>query len=194
MTTAAATTGYAADLTALRDRLARSIVVVSVAVAGECRGMTADSFAVVSPESALVLVSVKVGSQTHRLLAAADGFAVSVLAAGQTVAATHFASRHRPAGIAQFAGFRWHPATASGAPVLGEALSWLDCRTHATVPAGDHVIVLGEVVEIGCRAGGALPLVRLGPDYASPQLLDAVGAERPAGVRDRRAAGRRSAP
>jgi flavin reductase (DIM6/NTAB) family NADH-FMN oxidoreductase RutF len=37
--------------------------------------------------------------------------------------------------------------TASGCPVLEAAIGWLECQAEAFVPAGDHTIVIGRVLE-----------------------------------------------
>jgi flavin reductase (DIM6/NTAB) family NADH-FMN oxidoreductase RutF len=42
--------------------------------------------------------------------------------------------------------------------VLVEALGWVECRAIASLPAGDHTIVLGEVVEAGVESADAQPL------------------------------------
>jgi len=38
--------------------------------------------------------------------------------------------------------------------VLAEALGWVECRVVATLPSGDHTLVLGEVVEAGVEREG----------------------------------------
>src|SRR5438034_679214 len=49
----------------------------------------------------------------------------------------------------------------------GEALGWLECRVVATMPSGDHTLVLGEVVEAGVeREGAALTLQAAGFKYS----------------------------
>jgi len=53
---------------------------------------------------------------------------------------------------------RMKPAPRSGAPLLADALGWVECRVIATLPAGDHTLVLGEVVEAGVEHGDAQPL------------------------------------
>ena len=145
--------------------LARTIVVVSVAHRWDCHAMTADTFTVVSQNPALVMVALTAGSRTHRLLASATGFAVSVLAEEQEAVATHFASRRRPLGVRQFDAVHWEPAPNTGAPVLTQALWWLDCKRHAMIAAGDHVLVIGEVIEVGARTGPGRPLVRFNGTY-----------------------------
>jgi flavin reductase (DIM6/NTAB) family NADH-FMN oxidoreductase RutF len=46
----------------------------------------------------------------------------------------------------------------SGVPVLADALGWLECRVVATLPSGDHTLVLGEVLEAGVEHEAAKPL------------------------------------
>ncbi|MGW0584918.1 flavin reductase, partial [Streptomyces sp. NPDC002920] len=45
-----------------------------------------------------------------------------------------------------------------GVPVLDDVLAWLVCRVVARVPAGDHRIVLAEVV-LGDPEGVGRPLL-----------------------------------
>lgn len=45
-----------------------------------------------------------------------------------------------------------------GVPVLDDVLAWLVCRVVTRVPAGDHRIVLAEVL-LGDPAGAGRPLV-----------------------------------
>jgi len=55
-------------------------------------------------------------------------------------------------------GIKTKPAPVSGAPVLADALGWVECRVVATLPSGDHTLVLGEVVAAGVEHAGAQPL------------------------------------
>ena len=38
-------------------------------------------------------------------------------------------------------------ATANGCPVLSAAMGWLECSAEEFVPAGDHTIVIGAVLD-----------------------------------------------
>jgi flavin reductase (DIM6/NTAB) family NADH-FMN oxidoreductase RutF len=59
------------------------------------------------------------------------------------------------------------PAPVTGTPVIIPCLGWLDCRLVATMPAGDHTLVLGEVVEAGVeREGLPLTLAETGMKYS----------------------------
>ncbi len=106
-------------------------------------GLTANAFASVSLVPPLVLVCVDLTSDTHADLRAAGVFAVSVLAADQERLARRFAdTRERE----KFQGVAWR-GEATGAPVLEDAVAWVDCRVWAEYPAGDHTIFVGQVVD-----------------------------------------------
>ena len=72
---------------------------------------------------------------------AANSFCINILSAEQEVISTRFASRleHR------FTDVDWYPGP-TGSPLLAGALATLDCRKHQTVEAGDHYILIGEVL------------------------------------------------
>lgn len=50
----------------------------------------------------------------------------------------------------------------TGAPVLEDALAWVDCRLWQHYPGGDHTIFVGEVLVAGTRAGAPLIFYRGG--------------------------------
>jgi flavin reductase (DIM6/NTAB) family NADH-FMN oxidoreductase RutF len=45
-------------------------------------------------------------------------------------------------------GFPYHEA-ATGAPILDQALAYLDCEVREHLSVGDHILFIGEVVEAG---------------------------------------------
>jgi flavin reductase (DIM6/NTAB) family NADH-FMN oxidoreductase RutF/predicted MFS family arabinose efflux permease len=107
---------------------------------------TVNSFVTVSLTPPLVLICVDRGSQLHTLLAEQAPLGITILATGQRDAAQHFARRHRDAGEGQFDGHPWTPGPHTGAPLLKNGSAWLECRVDRLVPAGDHSIVLAEVL------------------------------------------------
>jgi 3-hydroxy-9,10-secoandrosta-1,3,5(10)-triene-9,17-dione monooxygenase reductase component len=78
------------------------------------------------------------------VIARAGHFCVNVLAAGQQDVARRFGVT----GTDKFAGLSWSPS-ASGAPVLAGALTWVECAVAAVHEAGDHYVVTGRVTELG---------------------------------------------
>ncbi len=58
----------------------------------------------------------------------------------------------------------------TGAPVLVDALAWLDCRIQARYPAGSHTIYVGEVVASNVPQEEAPPLVYWNRGYRKLRL------------------------
>jgi flavin reductase (DIM6/NTAB) family NADH-FMN oxidoreductase RutF len=141
----------AEELRALMRRVPAPVAVVTVDAEGERLGLTVASLVSLSLEPPLVGVSISRQAALHELLRRAGGFAVSVLAAGQEQLAQHFARGVPPIAL-------WHGVAtregAAGAPLLAGALGWIECRTWAEYPAGDHTLFVGEAlsVELGTPA------------------------------------------
>ncbi|MCU1634023.1 MAG: flavin reductase [Micrococcaceae bacterium] len=55
-------------------------------------------------------------------------------------------------GTDKWASIQWSP-TGRGNPILERSLAWLDCTIWAEHDAGDHLIVLGRVIELGASPG-----------------------------------------
>ena len=124
---------------------------------GEEQGMTANWVTQTSFVPPMLVVAVENTSKTIGMVRDARHFAVNLLQQGQRELAEKLA---RPSATApqKLKGIKTKPAPRSGAPVLVEALGWLECRVVATLPSGDHTIVLGEVIEAGVEHGGGRPL------------------------------------
>ena len=127
-------------------RFATGVSVMSTAVDGAWHGMTANAVASVSLDPPLVLVCVERSARMAGQVVAAGVFALSFLPAGRADLSTWFADPGR-SGEEQFAGLVTFEA-ATGAPVLAEAVGWVDCRVWASYDGGDHLIVVGEVIDL----------------------------------------------
>jgi flavin reductase (DIM6/NTAB) family NADH-FMN oxidoreductase RutF len=66
--------------------------------------------------------------------------------------------------VNKFAGLDFNKA-ATGAPILPQAYAYFDLKLVNTVPAGDHTLFLGEVVEAKILDAAARPLVFRKGDY-----------------------------
>ena len=136
------------------------------AVDGEvASGMTANWLTQVSFEPPLVAVAVENDARTLQLIRGGGHFAVNVLASGQRELAGLLGRRSRnvPDKLQQ-TGYR---AGETGAPVLDDALGYLECRLVQELAVGDHTLVVGEVVAAGLReAGEPLTLRETGFRYA----------------------------
>jgi flavin reductase len=124
------------------------VTVVTVASGdGSMHGMTVNSFSSVSLDPMLVLVCLNEASRAVGLIERAGAFVVNVLSAGQQDVSRWFANQYRPAGSTMFDGVPFEPGT-TGCPVLVDAAASFDCRLRQSHRAGDHLIVLGEVVAL----------------------------------------------
>lgn len=118
---------------------------------GTPRGFTANSFTSVSLDPPLVLVCIAKSASSFPVFAAAPHFAVNVLAEAQKSVSALFASK-RPD---KFEAAEWAPGP-SGSPQLSGTAAWFDCRTHDTIDAGDHLVLIGRVTAFDHQA--ATPL------------------------------------
>jgi flavin reductase (DIM6/NTAB) family NADH-FMN oxidoreductase RutF len=144
------------------------VYAVTLAHAGEEHGMTANWLTQASFEPPMVAVAVGNTSRTIELLRDARHFVVNVLQESQRDLAGKL-GRSSADAPQKLKGTKTKPAPASGGPILADALGWLECRLVATLPAGDHTLVLGEVIEAGVEHGDAraLTLQQAGLTYAS---------------------------
>lgn len=141
----------AVDVSAFRRTMGSfptGVTVVTVASDdGSMHGITVNSFSSVSLDPVLVLVCLNETSPGAGLIERARAFVVNVLSAGQQDISRWFANRYRPPGSAMFDGVPFERA-ATGCPVLTESAASFDCRLRQSHRAGDHLIVLGEVVAL----------------------------------------------
>jgi len=136
---------------ALRSSLGRfvtGVAVLTFAAEEGPRGMTVNSFTSVSLDPPLILVSIAKTSRSHDLLASGVAFTVNILGAEQEVIARHFTRRGGDVAI------HWHLEASS--PRLIGTLAHFECRHWRSYDAGDHTLVLGEVVDFAAREGNAL--------------------------------------
>ena len=110
-------------------------------------GITVNSFLSVSLDPTLVLVCLNETSRGVSLIERAGAFAVNVLSAGQQDVSRWFANRYRPAGSTMFGGVPFEPGV-TGCPVLANAAASFECRLRQWHRAGDHLIMLGEVIAL----------------------------------------------
>jgi flavin reductase len=124
---------------------ASGVCVVSVNVEGQRAATTIGSLVSLSLEPPLVGISVGRELGLHELLRTAGAFGVSILRGDQADIAAHFARGVPPLVL-------WDSVPSrpgeTGAPLLAEALAWIECRLWARYDAGDHSIFVGEVVAL----------------------------------------------
>jgi len=138
------------------------VTIVTIKAGEEVHGLTVSAFASVSPDPPLVTVLIDQAHHGHQLLEREGAtFAVSVLAHDQSELSNRFAFVKDED---RFAVGEWTTA-ATGAPVLADALAWMDCTIHARHRAGTHTIYVGEVQASSVPREDAAPLVYWNRDY-----------------------------
>lgn len=110
---------------------------------GAAEGMAASSYTSVSLEPALVSVCVANTSTTWPKLATLDRLGLSVLAGDHAPIARALSSKNGD----RFNGVDW-TATESGAVFVHGATLWLECAPFKRIEAGDHEIVVLEIVAL----------------------------------------------
>jgi flavin reductase (DIM6/NTAB) family NADH-FMN oxidoreductase RutF len=91
-----------------------------------------------------VSVALGRGRDVSAWLVEGAAFTLNIVAEGHRQFLSHFGKGFEP-GEAAFDGLAIHRADGS-APVLAEALAYLECRVVGRCPAGDHDLIIGRVV------------------------------------------------
>ena len=138
---------------------------------GTPRGFTANSFTSVSLDPPLLLVCIARSARSAPVFAGAAHFAVNILSQEQKDISGLFASGNTD----RFEQGAWRDGEA-GMPVLEASLAHFVCAREKTIDAGDHVILLGRVIDHA--SGPGQPLGYFRGTYFSPdtgqELVDAA--------------------
>lgn len=122
---------------------ATGVTLITADVASTPVGMTVNSFASVSLSPPLILWSLDRNSSYFDEFAQAKYFSVHVLHSGQQHISTLFATKR----ALPFDQLQWHRGRES-LPILSEYLCLFLCQTRSTFDGGDHIIIVGEVLEL----------------------------------------------
>jgi flavin reductase (DIM6/NTAB) family NADH-FMN oxidoreductase RutF len=120
--------------------------------------MTVNSLVSVSLDPLLVLVSVTTAGRIRPQVSRAGSFAVNILAQRHRELSVEFARPDRPEGAAAMRRIAAVEGV-TGNAVMPSATVCLECRLHAEVEAGDHVLLIGRVAVIHTGDRDAPPLV-----------------------------------
>jgi flavin reductase (DIM6/NTAB) family NADH-FMN oxidoreductase RutF len=121
-------------------------------------GMTANAVMSLSLEPPLVVVSVDKKNSMHECVMRGKCFALNMLRADQEEISRRFAI----SGPKDFSGLRL-TAAETGAPILVDAIAYVDCKLVEILPGGDHDMFVGEPIAGEVREGE--PLIFFGGEY-----------------------------
>jgi 3-hydroxy-9,10-secoandrosta-1,3,5(10)-triene-9,17-dione monooxygenase reductase component len=166
----------AAEFRRVLGQFATGVTVITAMDGEEPAGVVANSFTSVSLDPPLVLFCVARTSSTWPRIERARCFAVNILGEHQEETSRLFATRD----VDRFASVEWHVGV-GGSPVLEDCLAYLDCEFWAEYDGGDHIIVVGRVLDLGVpREAGPLLFFqgkygRLVTLQAAPGATDVAG-------------------
>lgn len=156
----------AADFRTVMGRFATGVVVVTCVEDGFDHAMTANSFASVSLDPALVLVCVEDDSRFHDAVLHAGAWNVNVLDERQRGRASWFATSGRPL-VGQFDTTPTRRSAETGALLLDDCLATLECVTESVHRAGDHDILVGRVLGMELARPDGRPLLYFASSYGT---------------------------
>ncbi len=141
----------------LRQALGLFVTGVTIITSGfgdEAAGTTVNSFTSVSLDPPRVLFCLHNQSRLRPVIEQTGAYAVNFLAGQQERLATAFAGRE----TASLIGVK-HQNSETGVPVLSEALAFFSCNLVDAFDGGDHVIMVGQVIEFGTLRRHREPLI-----------------------------------
>jgi flavin reductase len=146
---------------------ATGVTVVATDGPGGRFAQTVSAMCSVSARPPLVLACIKASSPAGAAIRANGVFCVNVLATQHRQVADSFAGRSRAAARPwDFGCCRWETSS-SGSPRVADAVASFDCIVHQLVPAGTHIIYIGQVEEV--TIGTGVPLVYSARTYSRPE-------------------------
>lgn len=160
------------DPRAFRDtmgRLPTGVTVITTADESDALyGVTIGSFTSLSLDPPLVLFCLDNSALCKPAFESCRYFAVNVLAEDQHDISSIFASKEeqRP-----WADLDFERGRETRAPLLRDCVAHLECARTAVHPGGDHVIIVGEVLDHGQMADGR-PLIYFGGGYRRLNLAE----------------------
>ncbi len=143
-----------AEFRTVLGRFATGVTVVATCDGKTPVGLTVNAFASISLDPPLVMISIDKRSHLNDAIPQAGFFAVSILTTEQQELSRRFAGQTGDRAN-RFRDVSWR-TEATGAPILNEALAWVDCRVEALYDGGDHRIFLGRVEALGSTSSAPL--------------------------------------
>ena len=135
---------------------ASGVTVITTRQEGVDYGMTASAVSSLSMDPPMLLVCINRRNPTQHAISASRAFSVNILTESQAELAERFG---RP-GKDKFAGLE-RVYGRYGAPILDQALAYLECRVVEDVTGGTHSVFVAEVLDAIARDGSPLTYLSL---------------------------------
>jgi 3-hydroxy-9,10-secoandrosta-1,3,5(10)-triene-9,17-dione monooxygenase reductase component len=142
------------------------VAVVSTKFQDQLCGFTSNTFTSVSLEPSLVSFCLDKKAGSIGAFLRSDHFGISILSADQVDISKHFASKI----IDKFDGINYKIASATGVPLINEAVCTIECIKYQQIECGDHYIFIGEVKKTSIDNTKA-PLIYFAKSYSNTSYL-----------------------
>ena len=110
----------------------------------------------------MIVVALHPKRYTYEIIKESRVFCHNILDENQIPLAKRFGLRSGR-NFDKFHGIPWRKGV-TGSPILEDAITYLDCCVTDEHPAGDHILVIGEVVDCAIQREG-VPLTFRSTDY-----------------------------
>lgn len=123
--------------------ISQGVYVIGVSDGDKTNAFTATWVMQVSFSPVLLAISINPEHYSYQLLKRGSVCSVNVLSRKQMQLATHFG---KPGGVDKMCVGNWTVAM-TGAPILQESIAYFDCKMCDEIVAGDHQLVVCQVLE-----------------------------------------------
>lgn len=128
-------------------------------------GMTLNWATQVSFDPKLVGIGVEKPARTHALISEGGVFSVNIVDREDRAIVRKFTKPvevdlDATGAAGSLNGFPFHDGV-SGAPILDQAVAYLDCQVHTPVDCGGHTFFIGEVIDCGFQKDEATEVLRM---------------------------------
>ena len=133
--------------------ISHGLFVIGVRQGDQINAFTATWLSQCSFRPPRVMLAVRATSDNHTMIQGDRVFTVNLLTQDQQEIARSFFKKpsHEDGRLNGFA----YRTGLAGCPILSDALGHLECTVVGMIPAGDHTIMLGEVMDASCKKEAA---------------------------------------
>lgn len=128
------------------------------------RGLTVNSFASVSLDPPLISICIAEQAASFESFERESGFTVNILAENQRSVSDLFATKSPD----KFAQVEWESGM-TGAPRIKGSITVFDCQVHERIEAGDHLLIIGRIVNFETQPASPLVYAQGGYVPLSPR-------------------------
>ena len=153
------------DVRAALAGWATGVAIVTIRDGRDDVGTTVSAFCPVSEDPPLVAVSLMSGSYPAEVIGRHGAFAVTILGEQQRALAGRFAAAGRPSARRLLDGVEHLRGSHCGSLIPASGVAAIECEARQRLTAGDHLLVVAEIIAAAYVDEHAAPLIRFRGRY-----------------------------